>query len=451
MGDLVSSTQEFWFNNVPGPYMLGDEKITRKEIQAYGGPIPRFGECSVCQEGEWLSRVRQKDVLQSHVCKVYNKSETIHGYCVLWSPRELAAKQGDEYWTQTHQNFEFAQCNRPELDALKCVGIFQKGGDMKYRFPRLSACDRWALAARRFLAQACQLTPVYDTTKIDWDLYDFAYFMLAEPTAEIRIDIPIPFIPFVGDMWYDRDGFMETLEYLQPPHVMTEYPSEFRRIYGSVLPAGVKVHFSPITPSQFYTRPNLGKKELDLISLGCDVSPPGGVYYPRFELNEQLRELDDKYSVMIHNKVGSYASICDGKTFGTTADDRWDYLNAFSVMISTARYCIFGEVLLATQPLFGKYYECLGSGAIPIFPESEDFGLLGIKPFEHYIPLSMVKNNNARLGDYLDNYEKYSYIAKNAVQWHEENIDRLLFDGFEDSVREITNYQYPRRLIDEER
>ena len=97
--------------------------------------------------------------------------------------------------------------------------------------------------------------------------------------------------------------------------------------------------------------------------------------------------------------------------------------------------------------MVGKYYEALGSGAIPIFPEVPDLKLLGIKPFEHYIPLSEVEGDNEKLAFYLDHYQEYKHIAESAVNWYRQNSDKMLFEGFEEVVRSITKYEYPKRLV----
>jgi hypothetical protein len=95
-----------------------------------------------------------------------------------------------------------------------------------------------------------------------------------------------------------------------------------------------------------------------------------------------------------------------------------------------------------------KHYECLASGAVPILPASPDLHRLGIKPMVHYIPLAKVWRNNKSLAKFLSHYNEYRSIAVNAVKWAKENMDRMLFDGFEDLVQEVTAQKYPRRLIE---
>lgn len=93
-----------------------------------------------------------------------------------------------------------------------------------------------------------------------------------------------------------------------------------------------------------------------------------------------------------------------------------------------------------------KYYELLGSGAIPFLPECPDLARLGIEPGVHYIPLSEIEGDNERAVHYLDNYVHHHHIAVNAVAWHRENADSMLFDGFEKLIMEATGNRYPRRL-----
>ena len=38
-------------------------------------------------------------------------------------------------------------------------------------------------------------------------------------------------------------------------------------------------------------------------------------------------------------------------------------------------------------------------------------------------------------------------IAENAVTWYKKNSDKMLFEDFENLIREITDYKYPKRLI----
>jgi len=97
--------------------------------------------------------------------------------------------------------------------------------------------------------------------------------------------------------------------------------------------------------------------------------------------------------------------------------------------------------------LVSKYYEVLGSGAIPIFPEVPDLKLLGIKPFEHYIPLSEIEGDNNKLAHFLSHYDDFRYIADKAVKWYKEASNKMIFENFEELIGKITNYNYSKRLI----
>ena len=141
--------------------------------------------------------------------------------------------------------------------------------------------------------------------------------------------------------------------------------------------------------------------------------------------------------------------ISDGRTLEPGPDGPVRYLNQWSSYLGSARYVIFGrlEKGVYEQCVLGKYYETLGSGAIPIFPEVPYLKALGILPFEHYIPLAEVEGKNERLSHLLDHYEDYRYIARNAVAWCEANIDRMLFDDFETMIHDLTGRRFPKRLL----
>jgi hypothetical protein len=84
---------------------------------------------------------------------------------------------------------------------------------------------------------------------------------------------------------------------------------------------------------------------------------------------------------------------------------------------------------------------------VPIFPEVSDLKYLGLKPHEHYIPLSEVEGNNEKLSYFLGNYDKFENMARKAVEWHKENSDRMIFNDFENIIRGITKSRFPARLI----
>jgi len=169
---------------------------------------------------------------------------------------------------------------------------------------------------------------------------------------------------------------------------------------------------------------------------------------PRQALVAQVKPLAKKYTISFSHLFGWHCSRYYGPVQYVTEKGTVNYLNKWSEFLSSARYVVFGHMAGITKEYMPiKVYESLGSGAIPILPEVKDFGLLGIKPMVHYIPLSQIWKNNARLGELLNNYDKYKYIAENAVRWHGENMDRMLFDDFEDVVYEVTGKRYPKRLL----
>ena len=122
-------------------------------------------------------------------------------------------------------------------------------------------------------------------------------------------------------------------------------------------------------------------------------------------------------------------------------------MNRWIEYIGRAKYVIFGPVNVDPKIVLRKHGECLASGAIPIMPESPDLKYLKIEPMVHYIPLTSVWRQNGSLDSFLGQHDKFKKIAQNAVEWHNENADRLLFGKFEDLVQEVTGKKYPRRLI----
>lgn len=120
------------------------------------------------------------------------------------------------------------------------------------------------------------------------------------------------------------------------------------------------------------------------------------------------------------------------------------YLSKWSEFLGSARFVAFGPTVAGL--LVSKYMEVLGSGAIPIFPPSEDLWRLGLRPWVHYIPLEDLPGGGLRSA--LGNYENFQHIALNAVRRHHVICDKMLFDDFEDCVQEITQRRYPRRRLD---
>jgi hypothetical protein len=172
---------------------------------------------------------------------------------------------------------------------------------------------------------------------------------------------------------------------------------------------------------------------------------------PRLLLSTQILKLakdyKNKYKIKLFHASGEKAGTWQKETYYKDPKQKFPvrYLNKWSEYLASAAYVTFGRMKYPI--MVSKYYEVLGSGAIPIFPEVPDLKLLGIKPFEHYIPLSEIEGNNERLKYFLDHYDDFKYIAKNAVNWYKRVSDKMIFEDFENLIREITNYRYPKRII----
>jgi len=422
---MIPSVRKFWYNNEPGTFEVDGHPITRQQIQVYGGPSPDFA-CSLCQRCEWLSRVWQKKVFKSHDCPTA-------GIC-----ESRCEKQGNELWTHYHQDFGFSISCNPSLNSPKCLALFPR--DSK---PRLwqrywgHSCDWWMGNLRRALAQACQVEIAPDLSNVDWDKYDF---LLMYNCAGNPI-FPKPPIPIVmgGEDMYKGD-LQEQLDRLRPEIFLTSCPTTWKKLFRFA--PETEIAFWPQAMPQFFTRPNLGRKDFDLLSVG---SP----YAPRMRLYEQIKPLAGTYKIGFWHEHGYYRNAYDGPV-AEFKDGQCirRYLNAWSAFLGNARYVAFGPPEEPYQDIMvAKVGEVLGSGAVPILPESPDMAYLGIEPFVHYIPLSEIWENNDNLVYYLTSYPAYQYIAINAVDWHREHVDKMLFDGFEDVVQNVTGHKYPRRLI----
>lgn len=439
--------REFWYNNVPGAFRVGRHSITRRQIQVYGGPSPTFSRCETCQESEWLSRVFQK-----------NFSPASHKCATSTACRGLCSKQGDELWTHYHQNFYHAVGIDPTLDAPKCLCLFRTGSMRLYpRYFKIS-CDQWMINLRRQLAQACQIEVVKTLEGMQLEDYDFLF--TANDGAkfeELQRRIPIPIVMYGHDMW--KGKHQEVLNTVKPEFLLTPFPTSWRKNFR--IPRSTKVVFYPLSASQFFTRPDLSrKKPIRLLVIGVASGARDGIYAPRIELSEQLVELKGqlansgkKFHIVHSHLAGCLRSAWDGPTRRDGKNEAINYLNMWSKYLGSADFVIFGGCgrdsagRSAKDMLLIKYYECLGSGAIPIVPVVPDLKRLGLKPMVHYIPLSTVWKKNERLVDILSQPQKFRHIAKAAVKWHKQNADRLLFDGFENLIQLVTKRQYPRRLI----
>ncbi len=429
--DLVKRVREFWYNNIPGDFDLDGEKISRKDIFTYGGPNPKF-TCPICQKSEWLSRVCQKNLFIPHNCHQSDECE------------DLCQKQGDEMWTHYHQNFDFSVGVDQDLKAPKCAFI-RKNIDENKVSSRTT--DIGKLVAIRRIAYSFQRDIIDKPNGINWDNYDFCWIDISTfPHKFKRPNIPI--ILYGHDFEINDKRFQWAIDWLAPDIFLTSYPSKWKESFN--FPKKTKIIFYPLFDSLFFARPNLDekKKEFDLLVIGA--AGVNQTYKPRLELSKQISKLPDKYKIEFSHSAGADNANKKGPTIRKDArtGEPIRFLNKWSEYLGSAKYVIFGRIKdFKKQFLVMKYYETLGSGAIPIFPEVPDLKLLDVKPFEHYIPLSEVEGNNDKLSYYLDNYEKYRRIAENAVEWYKKVSDKMIFNDFEEAIRKITNYKYPKRLV----
>lgn len=440
--ELSKRVREFWYSNTPGDFNLDGNNISRKDIFIYGGPNSKFS-CPVCQKLEWLSRVRQKNLFVPHY--LYEHSEE-HAQEHSKECEDLCKKQGDELWMNVHQNFDFSVGCDNNLPALKCLCVTPGdeggvAGGFCGRF-NMQACDQWMLVFRRRLAFTCQIDVVRYPTGINWNNYDFIFVQNAGANQKFPRP-PIPVIMYVHDFWpLENKGFQWMVDWLKPDILLTPCPIQCKENFK--IPVQTKIVLYPLFESLFFARPNLNKKKKDLLVIGAISSP---IYGQRVSLDKQICSLTNRYKIEFSHRTGTLSAAWPGPTnyFDPVTKLPVNYLNKWSEYLGTAKYLIFGKMKYPGLTI--KHYEVLGSGAIPIFPEVPDLKLLGVKPFEHYIPLSEVEGNNQKLAYYLDRYEDYKYIAQNAVKWYKENSDRMLFNDFEHLIREITEYKYPKRLI----
>lgn len=434
--DLVQQVRAFWFNNVPGTLMVDGHTITRHDIYTIGGPDPQF-TCPICQRCEWLSRLYRANHFEPHTCPQAEACRT------------LCEQQGDELWAHHHQNFNFAVGCDPDLAAPKCLCIlshyYREPYSNTYRRFLDPMCDQLFLVLKRRLAYACQLDVVtYPGADIDWSHYDLVFTINTSTNRKFRRpDVPI--MLFCHDMWLERfSGYQWVIDWMQPEAIMTSGPTQWREAFR--IPGHTRVVFGAFASSQFFTRSNLDDKRLDLLVIGKTSNP---VYAPRLTLSAQIAPLCDRYTIEFSHMAGSLRNKWSGPTQYEKPDGTMRFLNKWSEYLGSARYVVFGRIGTAEhQFVVAKHYEALGSGAIPIVPEVPDLALLGVKPYEHYIPLSEIEGNIERLVYLLDHYDEFEYIAYNAVAWYREWVDHMLFHDFECAVRVLTGERYPPRLVD---
>lgn len=417
MGNLLSEVREFWYNNVPGEF----NGVSRKEIHTYGGPNPKF-KCEICQESEWMSRITQSNLFTAHKCSTSN---VCRAHC---------QRQGDELWTNLHQNFWYAAGCNPKLNAPKILLIHCPRGP---KYMNTYNCDHSTKVFLRRIAQACQYDITTDqNAKIDWSRYDGAIFFITGQVPKLKTSLPV--IAYAHDLWKHHNIRQGMIDFYQPDILLTPYPTPWQFHYK--IPEKTKVVFHPISASQFFTRPNLSRnKKYDLVVAG---SMGDNIYKPRLILDSQVKTLRG-FNIKFSHHPGSKRAYTDGPV----SKGDVHYMNKWSEFLGSGKFVMFGPIDGFPQAVFHKHYECMGSGAIPIIPTAPDLKLLGVEPMIHYIPVQSIMGDNKGLTDILNSFEDLRYIAKNAVKWHEQNADRMMFEGFEDAIQELTNNKYPRRLI----
>lgn len=430
MSSLLRDARQFWYNNDIELVVRG-QLISRAGMHLYGGPDPAFNKCPICQQSEWLSRLMQTNKFKSHSCKTA-------GDCQL-----LCSVQGNKKWRNVHQNFHFAVGIDPNLAAPRALCVFSKGRPRMWQRYWGAYCDYWAAVLKRQLAYACQIDVVKNVDGVDWHKYDLMFYQNSEGLPQFSKP-PIPQIMYGHDMW--RGPLQANLDRLQPDILLTPYPTAWQRNF--TIPAETRIEFYFMSPSTFFASPRLKerKKKWDLLVIGAIDSP---IYGLRRKLVKQLKGLSG-FNVKFNHYKGSYRNREPGlgpTKFKNEDGETVRFLNAYSGFIGKAKFVIFGPCdSPADNMVLMKFYECLGSGAIPILPDEPDLKYLGVLPMQHYIPLSKVWKNNKKLGQILNHYSKYKYIAENTVQWYRRTEGRL-FAPFEEVVRKVTNYQYPKRVV----
>lgn len=428
---LMQDARAFWYSNIPGTLPVAGYDVSRQDMQTYGGPDQWYGNCIVCQWTEWLSRIKQQNLSEQHRC--------------AWSAdsSRRCSLQGNELWTHYHQDFSYSRVHDPALPAPRILCYFPDeptAGLWHRYFAR--TCDQWMINLRRGLAQAGQVSIVPDLEDEDWSQYDVLFMQnvghgLSFPRP------PIPIVMYGHDLW--GHDYQAGIDSMRPDIFLTPYPEPWQSNYK--FPSTTKMMFYPQSSSQFFTRPNTDptKKPIDLLVIGSTANP--ALYGPRLTLDEQLRPLADKYNVVFSHQRGHLRNKHDGPTeFVNDQGQTVRYLNKWSEFIGSAKYVTFGRFgMPLVQPLFIKYYECLGSGATPVFPEVPDLARLYLMPLKHYITLDENKSLE-QFGWLLSHYYHFPDAAYRGAEWHRENADYWLFAAIEDAVQYVTGNKYPRRL-----
>lgn len=333
------------------------------------------------------------------------------------------------------QNFWFAHGIDKSLDAPKCLMVQSPKG---YRHVWSHSCDQGQLIFLRQFAYACQYDVLHagQSPKRPLSDYDFAFTICSGEEYE-PFPRGLPLILYGHDLWKQAEARQGMINDLKPQIFWTPFYSSWIKKFS--FGPHTEIVFRPIPASNFFTRPNLSvDKSVDLLAIGADSSP---IYQPRRDLRDQLLRLDG-FNVVLHNYAGAKRSLHSG-----SSDTALPFLANWSRFLGSAKFVIFEGIADDPQPVFFKFYEALGSGAIPIFPQATDLARLGIFPDEHYIPVERFRGNNAALAETLNNYDNLRHIAQNATSWYRNNTDALLFNDFEGMIRGMTKYKYPRRLI----
>jgi hypothetical protein len=432
---LVRDARAFWYNNKRGPFRVRGGEIARRQIQVHGGPRIELDGCELCQGMEWLSRATKENKYEAHDCRVSERA------------RWLCERQNQDRWSYLHQDFTFSLGCNPKLNAPKCTYFVD---EQVFQWHVDQGGNHISLNRRRGFAQAFQhnCVTISHLPNMEWQYYDLIFTVNRKRPQFFKRPKGIPMMMWGHDMWHHNA--QEILDHYKPEILLTSYPQSWKINFK--IPRGTEVVPYFVGASTFYTRPNLDpeRKPVGLLVIG---ERKGGVYAPRVELDNQLKGLDaSRYEIEFSHRPPRRPT----RNYEPLSTQRNRYLNIYSEYLGRARFVIFGPCGFkgaksgrgkrrAQEMMLPKYYECLGSGAIPIMPRVPQMDLLQLEPWVHYVPLSEVWGNNARLAEILESYGDHFHIAQAAVKWHQENADSLLFDHFEDAVRRLTGNKYPRR------